>query len=665
MICHITWNKSMETENLAEKLEHFTSNWVSATQDVFKEHTLAQFFRNEVESSVSSIVHNFDRSYLVKASVGSGNWANIPWISILNPNITKTTQDGIYPVYLFKADGSGFYLSLNQGTTIPTKEYGRAKAERRAESIKSYVLEQLPELNQWGKPEIDLVASTELGKSYETYNIVAKYYDISHRLNNNELKNDLLQLLDIYKRLQAPYKEIINKYPSTESQSTPLPSNGKNITTASQPNKLILENISPLSKPFLLLAGISGTGKTRFVREQAKATGSLSQTYCLTSVRPDWHEPSDLLGYISRLGGEAKYITTDVLQFIAKAWRAIIDANLDIQVDHNGRLEVTGEKSDLEKILPYWLCLDEMNLAPVEQYFADYLSILETREWQWSDENQFSYSCDAILKPSIFNQVADKSQLRADLGLNGSQYDQAWDLFYAYGMSLPLNLIVAGTVNMDETTHGFSRKVIDRALSFDFGDFFPNDFDHFFKPVINHKARSYPLYSQADPRYLPTIDSDGQKSITFLKSINAILDNTPFKLAFRALNELLLSVISASPNNDIELQAVWDDFLMCKVLPRIDGDHDKLIFIDSNSLDDISSPSYNTTDQTILNQLSEVLAQNLNQIWDESKGLKQRRHDLYRNNIDGSPIPISCRSKAKLDWMQSRLQRSGFTSFWP
>ena len=52
-------------------------------------------------------------------------------------------------------------------------------------------------------------------------------------------------------------------------------------------------------KPFLLLAGISGTGKTRFVREQAKLAGAFNDTYCLTSVRPDWHEPSDLLGYIS------------------------------------------------------------------------------------------------------------------------------------------------------------------------------------------------------------------------------------------------------------------------------------------------------------------------------------------------------------------------------
>lgn len=438
---------------------------------------------------------------------------------------------------------------------------------------------------------IFLISDEVLSESEITIGNMVRYFDkpfeigsIKYYLSNQWSKKEnrhlnIYSFIDIFNQVYNDWKIV---YSSNEFRL---------IAT-----HYFQRNITPLSKPFLLLAGISGTGKTRFVREQAKATGSLSETYCLTSVRPDWHEPSDLLGYISRLGEEAKYITTDVLQFIAKAWRAIIDANLDIQVDHNGRLEVTGEKSDLEKILPYWLCLDEMNLAPVEQYFADYLSILETREWQWSDENQFSYSCDAILKPSIFNQVADKSQLRADLGLNGSQYDQAWDLFYAYGMSLPLNLIVVGTVNMDETTHGFSRKVIDRALSFDFGDFFPNDFDHFFKPVINHKALSYPLYSQADPRYLPTIDSDGQKSITFLKSINAILDNTPFKLAFRALNELLLSVISASPNNDIELQAVWDDFLMCKVLPRIDGDHDKLIFIDSNSLDDISSPSYNTTD---------------------------------------------------------------------
>ena len=104
---------------------------------------------------------------------------------------------------------------------------------------------------------------------------------------------------------------------------------------------------------------------------------------------------------------------------------------------------------------------------------------------------------------------------------------------------------------------------------------------------------------------------------------------------------------------------------MCKVLPRIDGDHDKLIFIDGNNSDDTSSPSYSTTEQTILNELSKALVQKLDQISAESKDIKKIRPDLYRQNIDGSPLDIDCRSKDKLEWMQLRLQRSGFTSFWP
>ena len=84
-----------------------------------------------------------------------------------------------------------------------------------------------------------------------------------------------------------------------------------------------------LFKPFLILAGISGTGKTRFVRQQAELTGK--NNYCLVSVRPDWHEPSDLLGYISHLGSKPKYITTDVLRFIVQAWKHIADSGFDLK----------------------------------------------------------------------------------------------------------------------------------------------------------------------------------------------------------------------------------------------------------------------------------------------------------------------------------------------
>lgn len=411
-----------------------------------------------------------------------------------------------------------------------------------------------------------------------------------------------------------------------------------------------IKNEQLLSKPFLLLAGISGTGKTRFVREQAKATGGLEETYCLTSVRPDWHEPSDLLGYISRLNGAAEYITTDVLQFIAKAWRAIADSGLTVEVqeseEQGKRLVVAGERDVLEKVLPHWLCLDEMNLAPVEQYFADYLSVLETREWDWKDDGSFTYSSDALLKPATIKEVADKEKLREALGFNGAQYDELWADICQYGLGIPFNLLVAGTVNMDETTHGFSRKVIDRALSFDFGEFFPNDYDAFFAPKTLNKRLSYPIWSQAQKADLATtFDTNGEKTINFLSAVNSVLKNTPFELAYRALNELLIAVISTNPQDENTLKAVWDDFMMCKVLPRIEGDEDKLVGHSKNN---------------ILEELLNVLEEQLAGIWESG------RPDLYREKVEpeGETITVDCRSKKKLEWMNDQLVR-GFTSFWP
>ena len=429
-----------------------------------------------------------------------------------------------------------------------------------------------------------------------------------------------------------------------------------------------------LSKPFLLLAGISGTGKTRFVRKQSEATKKFAETfgltvsrddiYCLTSVRPDWHEPSDLLGYISRLNGAAEYITTDVLQFVAKAWRAIADRGLTVEVqeseDQGKRLVVAGERDVLEQVLPYWLCLDEMNLAPVEQYFADYLSVLETREWCWTD-GSFTYSSDALLKPATIKEVADNEKLRKELGFVNSEnenYDELWQLICQYGLGIPFNLLVAGTVNMDETTHGFSRKVIDRALSFDFGAFFPNNYDEFFAPTSCNKRLSYPIWSHASKADLAnTFDVDGAKTVAFLSAVNAVLKNTPFELAFRALNELLLAVASSQPQDELTLKAVWDDFMMCKVLPRIEGDTDKLTTSDGKAL---------------LVELNTVLAGQLAPIWQAEQGANNQRPDLYREKVTADDateqkkvLPIPCRSKAKLEWMSDRLASATFTSFWP
>jgi len=390
--------------------------------------------------------------------------------------------------------------------------------------------------------------------------------------------------------------------------------------------------LTPLPKPFLLLAGISGTGKTRFVREQAEQYNS-DTNFCLVPVRPDWHEPSDLLGYISRIGEVPKYISTKTLQFIIQAWREIAP-----KADKNGMgtLNTTAP--------PYWLCLDEMNLAPVEQYFADYLSVLESRKFDGD-----VYLCDPLLDRGLL--LTPDIDCRTDLGLQDAKDQGLWEFFCQHGIPLPPNLIVAGTVNMDETTHGFSRKVIDRALTFDFGEFFPNDFQSLFTGQSLPKTITYSLQTHASLEQLSsTADPDGQLTIGFLESVNNILRQTPFELAYRALNELLLHVACFAPQDKAALQAVWDDFLMTKVLPRIDGDEDKLRLAGGGGADNV------------LVALEIELEQLLDLIWSDVPG----RKDLFRETHDGNEITgIPCRARRKLAWMKKRLEANTFTSFWP
>ncbi|MEI7455273.1 MAG: hypothetical protein WCK93_00995 [Nitrosomonadales bacterium] len=402
---------------------------------------------------------------------------------------------------------------------------------------------------------------------------------------------------------------------------------------------LINTNVCSIPKPFLLLAGISGTGKTRFVREQAKASRREGNpdNYCLIPVRPDWHEPSDLLGYVSRIGanGSARYVVTDLLRFVVRAW-------LDAAAPAGASTIVLPCKSP-DEMTPYWLCLDEMNLAPVEQYFADYLSVVETRKWDAG-----YYTCDPLLKGATIKQLGDEGRkaLREELKLDDPQYDGLWGYFLEKGIPLPPNLIVAGTVNMDETTHGFSRKVIDRAFTIDFGVFYPNDFTEFFDEdkISLPKTLSFPLISKVTRADLVDVEGDkgGENSIQFLVAINKVLSGSPFELAYRALNELLLAVVCFNPKDDAGLYAVWDDFLMSKVLPRIDGDAEKL-----NSDGTIS----------LLTRLQE-------EIFIQFKDKKADRPDLLRENSSGE-CRVVWRAEQKLKWMQTRLTDNGFTTFWP
>ncbi|MBN6711553.1 DUF3578 domain-containing protein [Haemophilus haemoglobinophilus] len=598
---------------LKEIFTHILVEWENAqkTEPFNRNNSMFKFFSEIFKEKFKDIISN---EYTVKASVGEGGWAIIPHLTIHSNDISSGAKSGVYPAYLFCADMSGFYLSLQQGSDFLLKQFKPKKVfidevNRR----RNYLLERHPRLSSWGKVDMNLKHSGKRAKTYENVNISAKFYDFNNVPLSDRLEKDLFELLDIYNEMKDDIISI------TKLENSDKIEDHKIIEMINKDGAFI-----HLPKPFLLLAGVSGTGKSRFVREQV-AEFDRKERYQLVAVRPDWHEPSDLLGYVSRLSGTAQYVMTDVLKFIVKAWQAVEKAGF---IANN---KVTGNRAQLPQVLPYWLCLDEMNLAPVEQYFADYLSALETREWKW-DKDNFSYHSEPLLSPTAWADIADFQQ---QLGVS----DVLWAFFQQNGIGIPFNLIVAGTVNMDETTHAFSRKVLDRALSFDFSEFYPNDFQAFFEPTAKPKLLSYPIYSQLKQGDLD--DELADKSIKFLTALNQQFEHTPFKLGFRALNELLLSVHSFNPQTDEELQAVWDDFVMTKILPRIEGDEAKV--------------------GDVLDKIEEKLKDQLKNIWGVNKC-----PDLWRENMDEqtSSLEIPCRSKVKLEQMKKLLTERGMVSFW-
>ena len=359
------------------------------------------------------------------------------------------------------------------------------------------------------------------------------------------------------------------------------------------------------TKPFLLLAGISGTGKSRIVRKLAQATDDIDAfandaerfschspaNFCLIQVKPNWHNSMDVVGFKSNIGKEGEhYEYTPFIEFIGKAWQ-----NLNT---------------------PFFLCLDEMNLAPVEEYFAEFLSAIESR----SIDGNGSYETDPIIKPfKDFGKKVAYEMIEHLIGEKGEDVDQMSDLakrLYYRGLTLPQNLIVMGTVNMDETTFSFSRKVLDRAMSIEMNEV---SYDDFISGVsendipnltsMNSLLVNRPIKAQA------VKDEDSYKVIDFLKSINDILEGTPYKLGYRAANEAMLYVASAKTFGNGSLASSLDDFTLMKILSRIEGDDAKLKTAEGKDLLEELMNLLNTTfgedvetkSQTKLNQMINIL----------------------------------------------------------
>ena len=261
--------------------------------------------------------------------------------------------------------------------------------------------------------------------------------------------------------------------------------------------------------------------------------------YCMVQVKPNWHDSTDLLGYYTEMNG-GKYHTTPFVEFICKAYAY--------------------------PETPFFVCLDEMNLAPVEQYFAEFLSAIE------------SYSETTKLTDRLITEKASPEEICGETKLMESLEEVK-----KHGLTIPRNLFVVGTVNVDETTCQFSRKVLDRAMTI-------------LMTAVSFKSMTEPN----DPSKEECLDPDGikfflerptqatlvQGQMDKLDAIQKQVGDSPFAIAYRFANEYALYQSAyqmlkgqglkpdgktPDPDNADSQKTAIDHVVLMKLLPRIHG----------------------------------------------------------------------------------------------
>lgn len=142
-------------------------------------------------------------SLKVVGSIGKGNITEIPWVCFFDKDITTSAQSGYYVVLLFKADMTGFFVSLNQGWTQYEKEYGAKEGRRAIKENAKIAQDSLRTISVFNKNALDLGATLPLGKGYELGNIASKYFSLSKKLDEDEVRQVFREILASYLELKG------------------------------------------------------------------------------------------------------------------------------------------------------------------------------------------------------------------------------------------------------------------------------------------------------------------------------------------------------------------------------------------------------------------------------------------------------------------------------
>lgn len=344
------------SSSLREGFLQIMKEYLDAKTEKFAGHKLGLTVRNDIATEIIRLPFIDEKQYSVIGSVGKGNWATVPWIALMHKDITTSTQRGYYIVYLFSEDMQRLYLTIGQGVMETSKE--------EMQKIKEEIREQIHMSQKVKKDDEIFLGTSSKAKGYANSTAAYITYDANKMPSEKELVEDLEEMLRYYEGFIA-YKEKGTKYEMIyERKEVYLDQQSiiDHVSSYIQSKGFFYERkdlinffLSLKTKPFVILSGISGTGKTKIVQWFAESLGATEENgqFTLIPVRPDWSDSSDLLGYVNLQGEFQERLLIQVL-----------------------------EAADANSNRPYFVVLDEMNLARVEYYFSDFLSVIESRKWK-------------------------------------------------------------------------------------------------------------------------------------------------------------------------------------------------------------------------------------------------------------------------------------------
>lgn len=454
----------------------------------------------------------------IKVELGLGQFghpAYVPWMGFTGPQ--QKPQKGIYPVILS-------YLKQH----IIILAYGI--------SVKHKPLQNWTNiLNKEGNSPQSIgtyFRTKKIGVENPDYNNCYIYSIYSDSLNDSDISNiydDVTALLDVYRKTlnisSSNEKHLDDSLNHKKSRNAQRNFSINSLLNTIQSTSLIYSDTlikrlaySLLAKPFVILSGLAGSGKTQLALAFAKCMSeNIEEQVCTVSIGADWTNREPLLGYPNALrSGEYVMPESGVLQLLMRA--------------------------EYNPTKPYFLILDEMNLSVVERYFADFLSAMESGEkiklWDGSEK------------------IPSK-------------------------ISLPKNVFIIGTINVDETTYIFSPKVLDRANVIEF-KIATEEMDlYLHKKKDIHLEKAYSACADMAVDFVEKaktqieIKNGEEKDIllSFFKELKQV--NAEF--GYRTVNEICRYLNFAGEEKDgLQKENAIDTAILQKLLPKLHGSRKKL-----------------------------------------------------------------------------------------